>query len=284
VASGFFALLDDISTLMDDIAATTKIATQKTVGLLGDDLAINAKNASGFVSSREIPILIAITKGSFINKLILLPIVFLLSAFIPQAITPLLVLGGAYLAFEGVEKIYEYIFGERSEDSKNNKRNEKYDEKSKIKSAIRTDFILSIEIVIMALGSVKNSPIYIQLPVVALVSFIATIGVYGIVAVIVRMDDFGIKLIEIGSNKNNRYLKKAGVLLIRSMPVVIKILSYLGTIAMILVAGSIYLHNIRFIHDTFSSLPVIISELITGMAVGILIFAPINILKTTRKN
>jgi len=284
VASGFFALLDDISTLMDDIAATTKIATQKTVGLLGDDLAINAKNASGFVSSREIPILIAITKGSFINKLILLPIVFLLSAFIPQAITPLLVLGGAYLAFEGVEKIYEYIFGERSEDSKNNKRNEKYDEKSKIKSAIRTDFILSIEIVIMALGSVKNSPIYIQLPVVALVSFIATIGVYGIVAIIVRMDDFGIKLIEIGSNKNNRYLKKAGVLLIRSMPVVIKILSYLGTIAMILVAGSIYLHNIRFIHDTFSSLPVIISELITGMAVGILIFAPINILKTTRKN
>lgn len=284
MASGFFALLDDISTLMDDIAATTKIATQKTVGLLGDDLAINAKNASGFVSSREIPILIAITKGSFINKLILLPIVFLLSAFIPQAITPLLVLGGAYLAFEGVEKIYEYIFGERSEDSKNNKRNEKYDEKSKIKSAIRTDFILSIEIVIMALGSVKNSPIYIQLPVVALVSFIATIGVYGIVAIIVRMDDFGIKLIEIGSNKNNRYLKKAGVLLIRSMPVVIKILSYLGTIAMILVAGSIYLHNIRFIHDTFSSLPVIISELITGMAVGILIFAPINILKTTRKN
>ncbi len=283
MASGFFALLDDISTLMDDIAATTKTATQKTVGILGDDLAINAKNASGFISSREIPILIAITKGSFINKLILLPVVFLLSAFIPQAITPLLVLGGAYLAFEGVEKIYEYIFHPRSEDSKGSKPNKKYDEKSKIKSAIRTDFILSIEIVIMALGSVKDSPLYIQLPVVALVSFIATIGVYGIVTIIVRMDDFGIKLIEMDNNKN-RHLKKAGVFLIRSMPVVIKVLSYLGTIAMILVSGSIYLHNIRFIHDTFSLLPVIISEFIVGIVVGIVIFAFINLFQAANKN
>ncbi len=283
MASGFFALLDDISTLMDDIAATTKTATQKTVGILGDDLAINAKNASGFISSREIPILIAITKGSFINKLILLPIVFLLSAFIPQAITPLLVLGGAYLAFEGVEKIYEYIFHPHSEDSKSSKPNKKYDEKSKIKSAIRTDFILSIEIVIMALGSVKDSPLYIQLPVVALVSFIATIGVYGIVTIIVRMDDFGIKLIEMDNNKN-RHLKKAGVFLIRSMPVVIKVLSYLGTIAMILVSGSIYLHNIRFIHDTFSLLPVIISEFIVGIVVGIVIFAFINLFQAANKN
>ena len=283
MASGFFALLDDISTLMDDIAATTKIAAQKTVGILGDDLAINAKNASGFVSSREIPILIAITKGSFINKLILLPVVFLLSAFIPQAITPLLVLGGAFLAFEGVEKIYEYIFHPHSKGSKSSKPNKKYDEKSKIKSAVRTDFILSIEIVIMALGSVKNYPLYIQLPVVALVSFIATIGVYGIVTIIVRMDDFGIKLIEI-SNDKNRYLKKTGILLIRSMPVVIKILSYLGTIAMILVAGSIYLHNISFIHDTFSLLPVIISELIVGIVMGIVIFAFIKLINAVKTN
>ncbi len=283
MASGFFALLDDISTLMDDIAATTKIAAQKTVGILGDDLAINAKNASGFVSSREIPILIAITKGSFINKLILLPVVFLLSAFIPQAITPLLVLGGAYLAFEGVEKIYEYIFHPHSKVSKSNKPNKKYDEKNKIKSAVRTDFILSIEIVIMALGSVKNYPLYIQLPVVALVSFIATIGVYGIVTIIVRMDDFGIKLIEI-SNDKNRYLKKTGILLIRSMPVVIKILSYLGTIAMILVAGGIYLHNIHFIYNIFSSLPVIISELIVGIVIGIVIFAFIKLIKAVKTN
>ncbi len=277
MASGFFALLDDISTLMDDIATTSKIATQKTVGVLGDDLAINAKNASGFVSSREIPVIWAITKGSFVNKLILLPLVFFLSAFLPWIITPLLVAGGTYLAFEAAEKIYEYMTSRKSIDKEENS-TKNMDEKSKIKSAIRTDFILSIEIVIIAIGSVKESPLYVRLPVATIVSFVATMGVYGIVAIIIKMDDAGIELIKLSKNRNV-LLKKIGITLIHSMPLVIKTLSFVGTIAMILVAGGIYLHNINFLHGVFYNLPTLVSELIIGLAAGFLVLFLVSIFK-----
>ncbi|MBN4047313.1 DUF808 domain-containing protein, partial [bacterium AH-315-P13] len=248
MASGFFALLDDIAVLMDDVAVLSKLATKKTAGILADDLAVNAEKASGFVSAREIPVLWAITKGSFYNKLIILPIVFLLSAFLPWAIIPILLLGGIYLAFEGAEKIYEYLVPHSySEDTIKTKVLSDEEiiklEKKKIKSAIITDFILSVEIIIIALSTVVEKQLSIQIMVVSIVAIIATIGVYGIVAIIVRMDDFGYKLITLN---NNNILKKIGFFLVNALPYVIKSLAVIGTLAMILVAGGIYVHNIYF--------------------------------------
>ena len=184
MASGFFVLLDDIAAIMDDVAAMSKIATKKTAGVLGDDLAVNAEKASGFVSSRELPVLWAIGKGSLVNKLIILPIAFLLSAFLPAAIIVILVLGGLYLAYEGAEKIYEYFFPHehaKPEISLQPMTEEEIliHEKDKIKSAIVTDFILSVEIVIIALGTVIGKPISSQIAVVSIVALIATVGVYG---------------------------------------------------------------------------------------------------------
>lgn len=203
MASGFFAILDDIAALMDDVAVTSKIATQKTAGILGDDLAVNAEKATGFLSSRELPVLWAITKGSFINKLIILPIAFLLNWLYKPAIEMILILGGLYLAFEGVEKIIEFLFhrskkGHQVMEESKEDENSEVSEKAKINSAIRTDFILSIEIVIIALGTViqQEHPLLTQILTVTFVSFIATVGVYGIVALIVRMDDAGFKLIK----------------------------------------------------------------------------------------
>ena len=202
MASGFFALLDDIGALMDDVVTMSKISTKKTAGILGDDLAVNAEKASGFVSSRELPVLWAITKGSFLNKLIILPIAFLFSAFLPWAVTIILVLGGVYLAYEGAEKIFEFFFPHQHKVKADKSRSMSPEEiveleKSKIRSAIITDFILSVEIVIIALGTVLEETLLFQILVVSIVAIIATVGVYGIVALIVRMDDFGFQLIQI---------------------------------------------------------------------------------------
>ena len=199
MASGFFAILDDIAALMDDVAMTTKLATKKTAGILGDDLAVNAEKATGFLSSRELPVLWAITKGSFLNKLIILPIIFLLNWLFPVAIKVILVIGGLYLAYEGVEKIIEYLFHKNEHKTDHEEALDVMDdpvaiEKAKVKSAITTDFILSLEIVIIALSSALDKPLMQQIVTVTLVSIIATIGVYGIVALIVRMDDAGYKL------------------------------------------------------------------------------------------
>lgn len=186
MASGFFALLDDIATLMDDVAVMSKVAAKKTAGILGDDLAVNAEKASGFLSKREIPVLWKITKGSFLNKVIILPIAFLLSAFLPVAVDIILLIGGFYLAYEGAEKILEFI--EKRKHSDTEKPTEKNEtelmalEKSRVKSAIVTDFILSVEIIIIALGTVKNEDIYTQIMVVTVIALLATVGVYGIVA------------------------------------------------------------------------------------------------------
>ena len=262
MASGFFALFDDIATLMDDVAVMSKSAAKKTAGILGDDLAVNANKASNFPPSRELPVLWAITKGSFINKLILLPIVFLLSAFASWLIVPILMLGGLYLAYEGIEKIWEWI-----DNSHHQEGSKDIDEKSKIRSAILTDFILSIEIVIIALGSVVDEPLKVQIPVVSFVAFLATIGVYGIVALIVRMDDMGYALVRISGDRGvGAYIGRALVML---LPRVIKALSIIGTIAMLLVAGGIYLHHIDTLHHLFSNLPSLLAELIIGTSLGI---------------
>ena len=284
MASGFFALLDDIATLMDDVAAMSKIATKKTAGILGDDLAVNAEKASGFVSSRELPVLWKITKGSFINKLIILPIAFLLSAFFPAAIIPILLIGGLYLAYEGAEKIYEYLFHKNhpklSIESIEMTENEILEfENKKIKSAIMVDFILSVEIVIIALSTVVGKQLDIQIAVVTGVAMLATVGVYGIVALIVRMDDLGYKLIAFSKNKAG-ISKIIGTGLVKTLPIVIRSLAVIGTIAMILVAGGIYVHNVHFVHNLFQPLPTILGEFIVGLIVG---FAALFIFKIILK-
>lgn len=288
MASGFFAILDDIAALMDDVAVTSKIATQKTAGILGDDLAVNAKKATGFLSSRELPVLWAITKGSFINKLIILPIVFVLNWLYPPAINYVLILGGLYLAFEGVEKIIEFLFHrdkkghEVVEEVEEKNTNSEETEKAKIKSAITTDFILSIEIVIIALGTVleESHPFITQILVTSLVAFIATVGVYGIVALIVRMDDAGFKLIRKSNDKG--IIGKLGHLLVKALPIVIKALGVIGTIALIMVAGGIFAHRIEYFHHILPSwssdkMLTVLKELILGLGGGLLAVAVFTI-------
>jgi len=283
MASGFFAVLDDIAALMDDVASMTKVAAKKTAGILGDDLAVNAEKSSGFVSSREIPVLWAITKGSFINKLIILPIAFLLSAFLPVAVTIILVMGGIYLAFEGAEKIYEFFFPHDPSEHEMDTTPLSVDEvqtreKEKIKSAIVTDFILSVEIVIIALGTVVDEPLATQVMVTSIIALIATVGVYGIVALIIRMDEFGAKLIAL-NDRDNSISDKVGKTLVNALPYVIKSLSIIGTIALLLVAGGIFVHNIHFFHNIFPGLPSILQEFLVGLIIGFITLATVILMK-----
>jgi predicted DNA repair protein MutK len=287
MASGFFAILDDIGALMDDVAMTTKLATRKTAGILGDDLAVNAEKATGFLSSREIPVLWAITKGSFLNKIIIIPIAILLNLFFPIAITYILILGGFYLAYEGVEKIVEYLF-HRSKagheviaaaevnvaDAEVNAADA---EKAKIKSAVTTDFILSVEIVMIALGTVAEKPLMIEIITVSVVALLATVGVYGIVALIVRMDDLGYKLSKSANDKG--LLSVIGLALVKALPVIIKVLSVVGTIALILVSGGIFTHNIEYFHDLLPNLPLTLKEFLIGLAAGLVTVAVVTICK-----
>lgn len=291
MASGFFALFDDIATLMDDVATMTKVAAKKTSGILGDDLAVNAEKASGFVPDRELPVLWAISKGSLVNKLIILPVAFLLSAFAPVAVTVILVLGGLYLAYEGAEKILEWILPHSHHPEKVNIGEEiTHDqvlehEKKKIKSAITTDFILSVEIVIIALGTVVEQPLTTQIAVVSVIALLATIGVYGLVALIVRMDEFGYKLIALNPEENT-ISDKIGWVLVKALPVLIRIIAFVGTIALLLVAGGIFAHNIDFFHHLMESWPGIIKEFLIGLGVGIVILIPMLIFKklTSKKS
>ncbi|MEQ8217007.1 MAG: DUF808 domain-containing protein [Arenibacter sp.] len=283
MASGFFALLDDIASLMDDVGAMSKIAGKKTAGILGDDLAVNAEKASGFVSSREIPVLWAITKGSLLNKLIILPIAFLLSAFLPVAVTVILVLGGLYLAYEGAEKIYHFFIPQHKPISGKVQTNLTKEEillleKEKIKSAIITDFILSVEIVIIALGAVVQEPIWTQVMVVSIIALVATAGVYGIVALIVRMDDLGLKLIALNGKKRS-FTNAVGRFLVAALPVVIKSLSVIGTIALVLVAGGIFVHNLEFLHHWLETLPAIVGEFLAGLVIGFLCLLLVMVFK-----
>jgi predicted DNA repair protein MutK len=283
MASGFFALLDDIAAIMDDVAVMSKIAAKKTAGILGDDLAVNAEKASGFVSSRELPVLWAIAKGSFINKLIILPIAFLLSAFFPLAIIIILVLGGLFLAYEGAEKIYEYFFPHAHSTAEITMETFSEEEiltleKEKIKSAIVTDFILSVEIVIIALGTVIEKSLTSQIVVVSFIAVLATVGVYGIVALIVRMDELGFKLIGL-STKERTFSKTIGNILVQALPKVIKSLAVIGTIALLLVAGGIFVHNIDFLHHVLPQLPSIIKEFSIGLIIGLIVLGMVNLFK-----
>ncbi|PWG80529.1 DUF808 domain-containing protein [Pararcticibacter amylolyticus] len=271
MASGFFAILDDITALMDDVAVTTKVAARKTAGILGDDLAVNAEKATGFLSSRELPVLWAITKGSLINKVIIVPIALILNALFPLAIKVILILGGVYLAYEGVEKIIEYLFHRPKaghEVIEEVRQDSTAAEAARVKSAITTDFILSIEIVIIALGSVAQESLITQILTVSAVALLATIGVYGIVALIVRMDDTGYKLIRYSGNKG--FLATIGSLLVKSLPVIIRVLAVVGTIALILVSGGIFAHNIEYLHHFLPTIPSMLKEIAFGLTAGIL--------------
>jgi len=275
MSAGFFAVFDDIAMLLDDAALMAKVATKKTAGILGDDLAVGAEKASGYPASRELPVLWAITKGSFLNKLMILPAAFILSAFVPWIIVPILMMGGLYLAFEGAEKIYHFFFHHKETlidvIKVSDEKVSEY-EAQKVKSAILTDFILSIEIIVIALNTVLEQSLPIQIIVVSFVAFLATVGVYGIVALIVRMDDAGFKLIEIADNKW-KVLKFLGELLVKALPLVIKLLSVVGTIAMLLVAGGIYVHNLHWLHEWLHFMPMILSELFIGIVLGIIVLS-----------
>jgi len=283
MASGFFAILDDIAALMDDVAVTSKIATQKTAGILGDDLAVNAEKATGFLSSREIPVLMKIMKGSFVNKLIIVPFVFLLEWLYSPAIKIILIIGGFYLAYEGVEKIVEFLFHrdkkghEVIEEAQEVEQDGEEVEKAKVKSAVTTDFILSLEIVIIALAAAKDgyialksqfNPFLVEIVTVSVVSIIATVGVYGIVALIVRMDDAGFKLIKKSNDKG--FFGKLGHLLVKALPFVIKALGIIGTIALILVAGGIFDHNIDYLHHSLPTWHETLKQVLFGIVGGLI--------------
>ncbi len=272
MASGIFAILDDIAALMDDVAVASKLATKKTAGILGDDLAVNAEKATGFLSSREIPVLWAITKGSFLNKIIIVPLAIALNIFFPILLKYILIIGGCYLAYEGAEKIIEYLFHKKNKETPiedNTNEEDISSEKDKIKSAITTDFILSVEIVIIALSTVADRPLLTQILTVCVVAILATVGVYGIVALIVRMDDVGYKLINRSNDKG--FLFKIGQLLVQSLPVIIRLLSIIGTIALLMVSGGIFDHHVDALHGQLSNWPEILRQMMYGFVVGLLV-------------
>jgi predicted DNA repair protein MutK len=284
MASGFFVLLDDIATLMNDVASMGKIAAKKTAGILGDDLAVNAEKSSGFISSREIPVLWAITKGSFLNKAIILPIAFLLSALVPASVIVILVVGGLYLAYEAAEKVLEYFIPHREAHENTLVEMTEEDllkhEKVKVKSAIVTDFILSVEIVIIALGAVAEEPLLNQIMIVTVIAILATIGVYGIVALIVRMDDQGYHMIIQAQRNSQPMRKRTGALMVKAMPIVIKSIGFIGTIALLLVSGGIFVHYIPFIHDLLHSWPAMLAEFTTGLVVGFVVLLLVVLVKS----
>ncbi len=244
-ASSLLTLIDDIATLLDDVSVMTKVAAQKTAGVLGDDLALNAEQVTGVRAEREIPVVWAVAKGSIINKAILIPAALLISAIIPWAITPLLMLGGSYLCFEGFEKIaHKFLHPHDHENHVKAAADPKVDlvafEKNKIKGAIRTDFILSAEILVITLGTVENASLGMQAAVLVAIALIMTMGVYGLVGGIVKMDDLGFYLVK----KNNNVLEGLGKLILKAAPLLMKTLSIVGTAAMFLVGGGILTHGV----------------------------------------
>lgn len=290
MASGIFAILDDVATLLDDAAAMSKVAAKKTAGLLGDDLAVNAEKATGFHASRELPVIWAITKGSFLNKVIILPVAFLLSAYVPWLIVPILLIGGAYLCYEGAEKVYEWFVKHESKEVAAKETGDPKEilqrEAVKIKAAVRTDFILSIEIIVITLGTVIDSSLTIQIMVVTLIALLATVGVYGLVALLVRMDDMGRYLIAASSSMDEgfgaRSMRTSGGLLVAALPKVIRLLGVIGTLAMLLVGGGMFVHNIDALHHLLEILPALLGELIIGLAVGALLLGALHLAKTAR--
>lgn len=250
--TSLLTLIDDIATILDDVSVMTKVAAKKTAGVLGDDLALNAQQVAGVQADREIPVVLAVAKGSAINKLILVPSALLISFFLPWLITPLLMLGGLFLCFEGAEKlVHKYLHADEADDHAARVEalaDANVDmvafEKEKIKGAVRTDFILSAEIIVIALGSAAGATLLNQTLVLVIISVAMTVGVYGLVAGIVKIDDLGLHLLK----KTSNAAKTTGRLLLAAAPKLMKFLSVAGTIAMFLVGGGILVHGVPALH------------------------------------
>ena len=300
-SSSFFALLDDIATLLDDVAVMTKVATKKTAGVLGDDLALNAQQVSGVHADRELPVVWAVAKGSAVNKLILVPSALIISALAPWAIQPLLMIGGAYLCFEGVEKLFHKFLHSKQEDDQHHAdllkavSNEKVDmvawEKDKIKGAVRTDFILSAEIIVISLGAVAAKAFAVQVGVLIGIAIIMTVGVYGLVGGIVKLDDLGLYCARDMRDALFAKVKRGvGAALLWGAPKLMKFLSFAGTAAMFLVGGHILVEGVPALHhfiETYhaQTLGWAISmgfELVIGVAVGAIVLAVVMVVQKLR--
>jgi len=252
--SSLLVLIDDIATVLDDVALMTKMAAKKTAGVLGDDLALNAQQVSGVRAEREIPVVWAVAKGSFVNKLILVPSALAISAFVPWLVTPLLMVGGAYLCFEGFEKLaHKFLHSKEEDEAEHTQLTEAVAdpatdlvayEKDKIKGAIRTDFILSAEIIAITLGTVADASLTQQVVVMSGIAIVMTVGVYGLVAGIVKLDDLGLWL----TQKPGQMAKKIGGGILSAAPYMMKTLSVVGTAAMFLVGGGILTHGVPVLH------------------------------------
>jgi predicted DNA repair protein MutK len=252
-AASLLALLDDISTILDDVAVLTKLATRKTAGVLGDDLALNAQQVAGVRAERELPVVWAVAKGSLVNKAILVPAALAISAFAPWAVTPLLMIGGAFLCYEGFEKVLHRFAG-RTEDEAHHReltvalvdpaKDMVAVEREKIRGAIRTDFILSAEIVVISLGAVAAAPFATRVGVLVSIALLMTVGVYGLVAGIVKLDDVGVGL----ARRTGAVARAVGAGIVNLAPYLMKTLSFVGTLAMFLVGGSIITHGVSMAH------------------------------------
>ena len=290
MASSLLALLDDIATILDDVAVLTKVAAKKTAGVLGDDLALNAQQVAGVRADRELPVVWAVCKGSLVNKLILVPAALAISAVAPWLVTPLLMVGGAFLCFEGFEKL-AHKFLHRAEDDQAHEAellqalaNPEVDmlalEKDKVKGAIRTDFILSAEIIAITLGTVQASPFATQFTVLAGVALIMTVGVYGLVAGIVKIDDAGLYL----SRQSGSGTQALGRGLLRAAPILMKMLSITNTTAMFLVGGGILVHGLPFLHHLLEGLPLgFVWDGLVGVVAGGLVLAGVTGVQRARQ-
>lgn len=258
--SSLLALIDDIATILDDVAVMTKVAAKKTAGVLGDDLALNAQQVTGVAADRELPVVWAVAKGSFLNKLILVPAALLISALAPWAITPLLMLGGAFLCFEGFEKLaHKFLRSKVAEDADHARQLAALSdttvdmvafERDKIKGAVRTDFILSAEIIAITLGAVAAAAFMQQILVLSLIAIVMTVGVYGLVAGIVKLDDLGLHLCQ----RDARLATRFGRMILSAAPYMMKGLSVVGTAAMFMVGGAILTHGIPIVHHAIEQL------------------------------
>ncbi|EKO3499434.1 DUF808 domain-containing protein [Vibrio fluvialis] len=299
--TSLLTLLDDIATVLDDVAVMSKVAAKKTAGVLGDDLALNAQQVSGVAAEREIPVVWAVAKGSFRNKLILVPAALIISSIAPWLIMPLLLLGGLFLCFEGAEKVLEKLFHSQPEKKPEEAMEElsqlnveEYEQK-KIKGAIRTDFILSAEIIVIALGTVQGKEMLTQIVVVSLIAVIMTAGVYGLVAGIVKLDDLGFYLER--KSKGEGLRARLGSALVSFAPKLMKGLTVVGTAAMFLVGGGIVVHNVPVIHHWIepvlmdlpnlslvsSLVPALLNGLI-GIVAGLVIVAVMEVVHKVRGN
>ncbi|MFM5842112.1 DUF808 domain-containing protein [Aeromonas sanarellii] len=272
--TSLLALLDDIASVLDDVALMTKMAAKKTAGVLGDDLALNAEQVSGVRAERELPVVWAVAKGSFRNKLILVPAAIAISALVPWLITPLLMLGGAYLCFEGAEKLaHKFLPHEAGEESQAAPIPDDLAafEQQKVKGAIRTDFILSAEIIVIALGTVQGSSLGLQIAVVAGIALLMTIGVYGLVGLIVKLDDIGLHLLQAPDASALRRALGRGLLV--TAPRLMHLLALVGTIAMFMVGGGILVHGWPFVHHLIEGAAAAVASL-PGMGTALALVTP----------